>query len=754
MSFPLAKAPRLVAVSLVFLTTIAGVLAQQPQKPVDDSEVVRISTELAQTGVVVLDKQGRFVDGLTPEQFQLRVDGKPVTPAFIEHVIAGTVKEEKLESAVARGLPATNVAAAPVSSSYRGRTIIFFIDDLHLSAESVVQTRKAILDFVENQMGTDDHVAIASPSGQLGFLQKFTDLKPVLRAAIARLTYRNYAARDVENASMTEYTALKIEQGDRDALSFFTEELLKASNFRSAGGPLGPSSPSPFGGKSSARPNSSGMSREMAERQIKERAQILLKQSASVTVSTLATLESLMRSSSQMAGRKLVFFVSDGFYLNDRNTAFGDKLKQITDAAVRAGVVIYTLDARGLVSMTDASSNLADPQGRLARANIGELSASQDALSALAADTGGRALLNSGALTTAVNNALKETSNYYLLAWRPPVEEQKGGNFKRLEVSIANRPELTVRLPRGFLVSEPRAAAKSGEAATPNPESPLPNAGNAKGPDAALMAALAAPSARKGLPTQLSVSFIDVPGTGPVLTVSTQMATNVLGYGADGKQPAAIAVAGIVQNDQGKQAGGYMNRVTVNPSANTEGQHPSVTYSHRIPLKPGIYLIRVAAKDDKSGRVGSAVKWIEIPDLASKKLTLSSLLVGGQFVGATQQQTSAGGAADQMQFSVDRRFARGSHLSVLTMIYNAARSTGAAVPDLEAQIKILRGGQPVMSSPVRKLNLEAGADVARIPYGADIKLNTLTPGRYLLRIEINDRVANTSASQETVFEVE
>jgi hypothetical protein len=88
------------------------------------------------------------------------------------------------------------------------------------------------------------------------------------------------------------------------------------------------------------------------------------------------------------------------------------------------------------------------------------------------------------------------------------------------------------------------------------------------------------------------------------------------------------------------------------------------------------------------------------------------------------------------------------------MIYNAAPSTAGAVPDLEAQIKILRGGQPIMSSPVRKLNLEAGGDVARIPYGADIKLNTLTPGRYLLRIDINDRAANTSASQEIMFEVE
>ena len=101
-----------------------------------------------------------------------------------------------------------------------------------------------------------------------------------------------------------------------------------------------------------------------------------------------------------------------------------------TDAAIRAGVVIYTMDARGLVSMTDAGSNRTDPEGRLGRSNIGELAASQDPLTALAADTGGRALLNSGALTTAVNNALKETSNYYLLAWRPPAEGAERRQFQ------------------------------------------------------------------------------------------------------------------------------------------------------------------------------------------------------------------------------------------------------------------------------------------------------------------------------------
>ena len=124
--------------------------------------------------------------------------------------------------------------------------------------------------------------------------------------------------------------------------------------------------------------------------------------------------------------------------MNDRNTGFATKLKEVTDAAVRSGVVIYSLDARGLISTTDVTSNRADPEGKLARSNIGEVSASQDALSALASDTGGRALLNSENLTDGINRAIRETSNYYLLSWRPDSEEQKSAGFKRIEIAVLN----------------------------------------------------------------------------------------------------------------------------------------------------------------------------------------------------------------------------------------------------------------------------------------------------------------------------
>lgn len=755
----IARVRAFIAVALIALIPSSGLLVNGQQKPAEDLDVLRIKTDLVQSGVTVFDKQGRFVDGLTAEQFELKVDGNPVALTFFDKVTAGSTTEEKQLTAMLQG-NAPAVVPSQAAVKYRGRMIVFFVDDMHLRAQSVTRARKLINDFIDNQMDPDDQVAVGSPSGQIGFLSKFTEVKPVLRAAVSRINHKPYTVVDAENIRMTEYQAIRIDQGDRDTTNHFVTEMMKASSYKIAGGgSLGP----PQGGPVNRPPDRSqerqgGITPEMAERSVKNRAQLMLRQSEAISVNTLESLEGTIRATSQLPGRKLVFFISDGFYLNDRSTGFSEKLKKITDAAVRSGVVVYSLDARGIVGDTDASSNRADPFGNLSRSNIGELSASQDPLTALAGDTGGRALLNSESLSNAISDALKETANYYLLAWRPPTEAQKDGNFKKIEVRVAGRPELTVRMPKGFMVSQPKASEenKITPPTTAAPAVALPVAG-AKAADPDIIAALRSPAPLIGLPTKVAPTFIDVPNTGQVLNISMQMATSGLDYGPDGKQPAGIVLGGLVYNDQGKPAGSFQNHISVNPLA--DGTAPSadsgVIYVHKIPLKPGLYQVRVFARDDRSRRVGSDSRWIEIPDLASRKVTLSSLLIGGQFIGSNSQQATSGGSAEQMQFSVDRRFTRGSHLSLLTMIYNAARAGGGTgAPDLEAQIKILRGRQPIISSPVRKLTLEAGADPARIPYGADIKLNTLAPGRYLLRVEINDRVANATTSQETVFEVE
>src|SRR3954471_10892035 len=92
----------LLAPTLALNASLAISQTPPPRPPTQDEEVVRISSDLVQTDVMVFDKSGKFVEGLKPEQFDLKVDGRAQTVSFFEAVKAGTFDEEA-QLAAARG---------------------------------------------------------------------------------------------------------------------------------------------------------------------------------------------------------------------------------------------------------------------------------------------------------------------------------------------------------------------------------------------------------------------------------------------------------------------------------------------------------------------------------------------------------------------------------------------------------------------------------------------------------------------------
>ena len=185
-----------VAMLLLYASGRAALGQQDGGESKSTDDVLRVNTELVQTGVTVFDKQGRFVDGLKKEDFELRVDGRPVPISFFENIVAGS-QRDRLARAAGKNEPAAvkGPASAP---SFRQRTIVFFLDDRHLSLDSVARARKMLLDFINTEMGRDDLVAVASASGQIGFLQQFTDNKDVLRAAVERVGHHLQPSFSVE----------------------------------------------------------------------------------------------------------------------------------------------------------------------------------------------------------------------------------------------------------------------------------------------------------------------------------------------------------------------------------------------------------------------------------------------------------------------------------------------------------------------------------------------------------------------------
>src|SRR5687767_2189991 len=116
---------------VVRVSIVAQTHPKPTPSPEQSDEVVKVYTELRQTDVMVFDAQGKFVDGLTRENFELRVDGKPVPITFFERVEAGARNEESQWIAARE----QRTPKDPAPTSY-GRKVLFFVDDIHLSPGS------------------------------------------------------------------------------------------------------------------------------------------------------------------------------------------------------------------------------------------------------------------------------------------------------------------------------------------------------------------------------------------------------------------------------------------------------------------------------------------------------------------------------------------------------------------------------------------------------------------------------------------
>jgi VWFA-related protein len=678
-----------------------------------ETEVVRTNVELVQTAITVLDKKGNFVDGLQREQFELVVDGKARPVAFFERIAAGSARERELASL---GSPADTGTNPVAPARVPGRTIVFFIDDLHLSPDSMNRTRMMLQRFLDREMTSKDTVAITTASGQVGFLEQFTSNRAVLEEAMTRLLPRPYDADGYSaggSAKMSEYIAFQLNTGKSDTklLNAYIDECLKGPNtFRKSRDVL-------------------ALLRQACETEVKNSSRAILIQAGQITQNTYHSLASVMRSLSRAPGRKLAFFISDGFLLDAGPNApnVRDKLDNVIDAAQRAGVVVYTIHAKGLVNSGFMDPAVKRPvDERIDLASIGELEANQDALNAIAYDTGGRALRGTNFFDRWVSTVLDETSNYYVVAWRPEKEEEKAPKFRNVKITVVDHPDLTVRAPRGY-VDGPKTATANDKPAS---------AKALKTPEGELRDALSDFYPAGGLPTLLSLTYLNTPANGLVVTSSIEISGGGVTYGNDGKQPATIKLAGVVLNDKGKIATSFRNQLNIDPPK--AGGSDSIFYNHHTPLAPGIYQFRVAARDERSGRVGSAIQWIVIPDLTKSKLTLSSVLLGGQVLDDKH-----------VQLSVDHSFARTSQLGYWVFVYNAKRDAGGK-PQLSVQMQVLRDGQPVLSSPQRRMNIE-GQDVERIPFGEELPLKSLAPGKYDLKVTVTDSVAGTSATQLADF---
>jgi hypothetical protein len=208
-----------------------------------------------------------------------------------------------------------------------------------------------------------------------------------------------------------------------------------------------------------------------------------------------------------------------------------------------------------------------------------------------------------------VDKVLDETSNYYLLAWRPAGEEQKRGKFNRIEASIIDRPDLKVRLRNTYFKTAPLPILTTKKKADKDPTVAYEND---------MRMVIDAPVSQRQIPTELSLNLEQMPGVGTKLHSTIQISREALTFGLnDGKLVADLDIGGIFYDSKGKPVSSFVGRLKIFPvpEGSSLSRSSLAVYRFSAWLPAGLYQVRVGVRDLKTNRIGSAMQWIEIPKL-------------------------------------------------------------------------------------------------------------------------------------------
>ncbi len=753
----------LLLLSLVCLSGWGRAPGQQAQRGQDQKgqePLLRLETELVQIDVVVIDQDGKPVGDLKREDFELLEDGKPQQ---ITHFAIGTSKRPAAWITRERKRTADGTATETVAAETRSeRYLIFAVDDLHLAPENLLVAKRALQRFVDQQMISGDQIALVTTSGTLGFFQQFTSDREVLRHAINRLSVQERkVTSSLDVPYITDYQAELIDLGDQDALELAVQEILalEGSFFQPPPGGQrgGGGTGSSQGGQS---PQGLTSARDRAIARARMRARSIIEQNAHFTNATLTALEGIIRSLSPLPGRKIMVLLSDGFFMGGTRSSRHFDMRRLTDAATRAGVIIYSIDARGLVATPPGGSaaessgiaSISALPGARARIEQEAIGAKLHGLNALARDTGGLLIANNNDLNAGFQRVMDDNEVYYVLAYEP-ADSYRDGRFREIKIRLPGRPELKVRTRKGYF------APKETEKVAEKPKASEKLAQEArKARDEQIRAGLSALFPLRGIPVELAADFLDLPSQGTVAAITAHIDANGIEFTQkDNFHLATLDLAGIIFDENGKAAKNFGERVNLqlNQQLFEQALRNGFSYRNLVRLKPGIYQVRLAVRQEGAARLGSASSWVEVTDLSKKQLALSSILLSSQDrivnVSLWSSQNAVGYQPRPTQAS--RRFKRNTNVDFLVFVYNA-KADSKGLTDAVVQAQVFSGSKLVYASPLNRIAPEGEGDIARLPYAARLSLDSFDPGNYELRLVVIDRAAKTTAQRRANFTVE
>lgn len=417
-------ARRILAAAGIAAALAGGIRATGASASSPPQATFRTSTSLVEVDVIVKDRDGRFVSGLTSDDFEVLEDGRP---QHIQHFYLVTERPAAITE------PLADVVLPRAPDQTGRRVFLFMFDSEHLSPMTLARLKQSAMDFVNDQLRPGDLAGVFTNGGLVrnrltNVRQELLDGIRSAATAFESPETRMRALREFPRID-SEFEAIQIERGDKTMLTDAAARNCAESAQECA--------------------NAGGA--EFVEDALDRKARLYVSDSRRASATTLDSLTYVIRNLSRLEGRKTLVLMSEGMFFED---ALGT-LPLVAGQAARAGVTIYSVDARG----TAATGNRAPPDASLRVAGLGTFGdTSGEGLDVLAQETGGVSYRHMDDFRRALSDVATDTSTYYVLAYSPE-NTVLDGKFRKIALRVKWQG-VTVRARRGY-VATPLPAPKA-----------------------------------------------------------------------------------------------------------------------------------------------------------------------------------------------------------------------------------------------------------------------------------------------------
>ena len=695
--------------------TSAGQVARQ-----GNGFVLRVQTNVVLVDVRVTDRHGNPVTNLTQDDFRVFEDGVPqkISSFSLENIgeLASATGENGGPAIIDLGKLPTVVSPAQVNRMVQDhRLIVLFFDLSSMQVDDLMRAVKAAENFERKQMTPADLVAIATYSSDLRVVQNFTNDRDELHKAVEsiRVGESSSLAAQGEIGAAGGTNANGEEVVTQDTSEAFTPDETEFNIFN--------------------------------------------------TDQKLAALESLADLLRGIPGRKSVIHFSSGVQRTGvENQA---QLQATTDAANRANVSFYTVDATGLVGLPpggDATS--ASPTGTAlftgaaVSSQFSNLEQGRETLAALAADTGGRTFYDMNDFAPAFTDIQADNSTYYLLGYTPS-DTRSDGRFRRIKVQV-DRAGVKVQARPGYY------APKHFRQFT------------AEDKELQLEQAMQLDEPFVDLPMAVETAYFRRPGQQYYVLLAAKSPGSAISFlNKSTSHQTEFDFAWRATDSSGRIAAQLRDTlpVNLNPENYAQVLGSNFLYEGGFVLPPGSYKLKAVVRENLSGKIGTFEGPLVLPQVTSPMLAVSSVVVSNQVQNSAGSEAAGGGknkkktpqapAGHPLQIgdqnvlpSVTRVFRTDQNLYAYLESYSpTSRKSGAASSGNSDASSSSAGSQP---SSVALVFFRGGAKISEagpfpgrpeksaagaVRYFVKIPLAKFPSGRYWMQVNVLDPAADQVA---------